>query len=72
MFMGLIGFLVALIILIIKLASLESLGVPYLTPFSPIYFESWKDAIVKFPITKLKKRPLYLAHKNQTRLKEEE
>lgn len=67
MLMGLIGFFVALIMLLIKLASLESLEVPYLAPFSPIDLQAWKDGIVKFPINKLKKRPAYLAPKNQTR-----
>lgn len=71
MFMGLIGFLVAMLILIIKLVSLETLDVPYLTPFSPIDIQAWKDSIVKFPINKLFKRPKYLTNKNRTRLKEE-
>ncbi len=71
MFMGLIGFLVAMLILIIKLVSLETLDVPYLIPFSPFDFNAWKDTIVKLPITKLTKRPKYLTDKNQVRLKED-
>lgn len=70
-FMGLIGFLVAMLILIIKLVSMETLDVPYLIPFSPLDLRAWKDSIVKFPVNKLTKRPRYLTDKNQTRLKEE-
>lgn len=69
--MGLIGFLTALLILIIKLVSLESLDVPYLTPFSPVDVRAWKDGIVKFPITKMFQRPQYLAPKNPTRYRKE-
>ena len=71
MFMGLIGFLVAMLILIIKLVSLETLDVPYLAPFSPIDIRAWKDSIIKFPVNRLTKRPRYLTDKNQTRLKED-
>ncbi len=71
MFMGLIGFLVAMLILIIKLVSLETLDVPYLIPFSPFDFNAWKDTIIKLPINKLTKRPRYLTDKNRTRLKED-
>lgn len=69
--MGLIGFLVAMLILIIKLVSLETLDVPYLAPFSPIDIRAWKDSIIKFPVNRLTKRPRYLTDKNQTRLKED-
>lgn len=71
MFMGLIGFLVAMLMLIIKLVSLETLEVPYLIPFSPIDLNAWKDSLIKLPINKLTKRPKYLTKKNQTRLKED-
>lgn len=70
-FMGLIGFLTAMLVLIIKLVSLETLDVPYLTPFSPVDLNAWKDAVLKFPVTKLKKRPQYLAPNNPVRLGEE-
>lgn len=65
---GLIGIVVAGIIFITKLASITTNDVPYLVPFSPLRFTELKDAIIRFPINKLKKRPHYLAPNNQTKL----
>lgn len=62
--MGLIGFVVAGMIFIIKLCSIESLEIPYLTPFSPLYINSLQDNILTLPRNKMKKRPPYLASKN--------
>lgn len=62
--MGLIGFVIASIIFIIKLCSIESLELPYLTPFSPLYINSFQDSIFTLPRNKMKKRPPYLASKN--------
>ena len=61
-FMGLIGFVAMFIIFIAKLASLECLGTPYLTPFSPLKIKSLKDSIVRFPRRFLKNRPEYLTN----------
>ena len=71
LFMGLIGFFIALFIFIIRLVSLESLGIPYLTPITPDYFRQWKDIILRYPLQKLNKRPKYLA-KDVTRMGENE
>lgn len=57
---GLIGFIAISLILVLKLVSLESLGVPYLTPYSPLNIKALKDGIIRFPIKKLKDRPSYL------------
>jgi len=66
-FMGLIGFVAMFIIFIAKLASLECLGTPYLTPFSPLNIRSLKDSIIRVSRKKLKERPEYLT-KNIQRL----
>lgn len=66
--MGLIGFVAAGIIFIIKLCSIESLEIPYLTPFSPLYINSLQDNIFTLPKNKMKKRPVYLASKNINRI----
>lgn len=66
-FMGLIGFVAVFIIFISKLASLECLGTPYLTPFSPLKIRSLKDTIIRVSRKKLKERPEYLT-KNLKRL----
>ncbi|MEG0826227.1 MAG: spore germination protein [Bacilli bacterium] len=70
MFLGLIGMVAVGIIFIAKLASLESLGVPYLAPFSPFYLSEQKDGIFRFQRNKLKNRPGYLTDKNQIKLGE--
>lgn len=69
--MGLIGLVVAIIIFITKLVSLECLDIPYLTPITPNYFKQWKDAIIRLPRNKLKDRPKYLA-KNIKRMSDNE
>ena len=66
-FMGLIGFVAIFIIFIAKLTSLECLGTPYLTPFSPLNIRSLKDSIIRVSRKKLKERPEYLT-KNLKRL----
>lgn len=61
-FLGIIGFLVAFIIFIAKLASLECLGTPYLTPVSPLNIRSLKDSLIRLSRKKLKNRPTYLTN----------
>ena len=68
-FMGLIGFVAMFIIFIAKLASLECLGTPYLTPFSPLRTRSLKDSIIRVSRKKLKERPQFLT-KNLKRLED--
>ena len=65
--MGLIGFVAMFIIFVAKLASLECLGTPYLTPFSPLNIRSLKDSIIRVSRKKIKERPEYLT-KNLKRL----
>lgn len=60
--MGLVGFIVAFIMFITKLVSLESMGIPYFTPITPDYFKQWKNLILRLPRNKLQDRPKYLAH----------
>ena len=66
-FMGLIGFVAVFIIFIAKLASMECLGTPYLTPFSPLNIRSLKDSLIRVSRKNLKYRPEYLT-KNLKRL----
>ena len=65
--MGFIGFVVAGIILITKLASIESFGIPYLTPFSPLKKEFLTDSIMTKSHNNLINRPSYFT-KNRKRL----
>ena len=66
-FMGLIGFVAIFIIFIAKLCSLECLGTPYLTPFSPLSIKNLKDSLIRVSRKNLKYRPSYLT-KNLKRL----
>lgn len=66
--MGLIGIVVAGLILLIHLCSLESLGTPYLAPFSPFNTQSQKNSIVLFPKYAIKLRNKYLNIKDDTRI----
>ena len=66
--MGFIGFVVAGIILITKLASIESFGIPYLMPYSPLKNEFLTDSIMTKPHNKLFYRPSYFTN-NRKRLK---
>lgn len=67
-FTGIIGIVVIALILIIELASLETLNVPYLSPYSPLNIPSLKDSIILFRSTKRKERASYLT-KNTTKVK---
>ncbi len=66
-FMGIVGFMIIFIIFIAKLSSLECLGTPYLTPFSPLNIKSLKDSIIRVSRKNMKYRPTYLT-KNIKRL----
>lgn len=59
-FTGIVGIVVAGLILVIKLASLEPLNTPYLIPFSPFNLSGMKDNILLFPTNKRFRRPDYL------------
>jgi len=59
-FFGLIGLVAAGLVWLLKLSSLESFGVPFMAPFSPLIKSSQKDAIARFPLPKIFKRPGYL------------
>ena len=69
--LGLIGLLIAGIMFITKLASIEYQGTPYLSPLSPFNLEAQKNAIIKYEKTKIKKRPSYLHTKNTKKVGEE-
>ena len=61
-FTGLIGILIAMLVLIIKLSSIETYDVPYLTPISPLNRMIFNDSIILKKINKRKKRPSYLTN----------
>ena len=68
-FFGIIGLFIGILFMLINLCSIKSFGKPYLMPFSPIYKDSWKNAILRFSLSNIDKRDKYLARKNIIRRK---
>lgn len=65
---GMIGVVIASIMLITHLSTLETFGIPYLTPFAPFYLKEQNDALLLKQKSKIKERPRYLSSKNKKRL----
>ncbi|SFS57549.1 spore germination protein [Paenibacillus sp. BC26] len=55
---GLLGVAIGMLVLLIHLITLESLGTPYFSPFSPLRFKDLKDSFIRLPIWKMTTRPL--------------
>ncbi|WP_082235384.1 spore germination protein [Halobacillus massiliensis] len=67
---GLYGIILGLIALVLHLTSLNSFGIPYLSPFAPLVVKDQKDVLVRFPHWGLFTRPQPLARNNQKRMSE--
>ena len=57
-FFGIVGIIIGMMVVIIHLLSLESLGVPYSSPISPLRISDLRDTFVRLPQSMLNKRPL--------------
>uniref|UniRef100_UPI0034D7B298 spore germination protein n=1 Tax=Bacillus wiedmannii TaxID=1890302 RepID=UPI0034D7B298 len=64
---GVIGIMVGMAVIIIHILSMESLGVPYGSPFSPLFASDLKDILLRLPWKIMKKRPLSLNLKQENR-----
>jgi spore germination protein KA len=64
-FFGLYGVLLGLIVMVTHLASLRSLGVPYLAPVAPLSLKEQKDVFILFPFWSMNRRPSYLRSPQQ-------
>ncbi|MET3289866.1 UNVERIFIED_CONTAM: hypothetical protein ABID98_002436 [Brevibacillus sp. OAP136] len=64
---GMYGFMLALMGLALYLSSLESFGVPYLAPLSPINFKDIMTSLFGKPWTKRDRRPSFLHTQDPTR-----
>ena len=60
--MGYIGIVMVFVYMIIRLCSLDSFGVPYFIPFSPLSITNLKNSIIKFPAKSLNKRSKYFSN----------
>ena len=67
--LGLYGIVIAVILLVIYLASLESYGAPLLAPYAPLVKSDLKDGIIKQEVKQMTKRPRSFSNPNKTRQK---
>lgn len=56
--LGFVGIVFALMIIFIHMCKLESFGTPYIAPLAPLHVKNLKDAIVRFPIWTMNRRPI--------------
>lgn len=66
-FLGLYGFILGCMIVLIHLAGLQSFGIPYLMPYVASGIDrssNMRDAVIRMPYFKIRRRPVY-ANKNQ-------
>lgn len=71
-FLGLYGFLIAFLITLIHLSSLESFKVPYLAPYNISDrngFSDLKDTLLRFPTFMQTTRPIYARSEQRRRLR---
>jgi spore germination protein KA len=64
---GLYGVMLAIIGLVVHLASLKSVGVPYLAPFVKVRPSDLKDTLFRVPLWSMTKRPAFLRTGDDTR-----
>lgn len=70
-FLGLYGFVLSFMFLLIHLAGLRSFGIPYLAPYvgSGLYGASdGRDALIRFPLRMMNKRPTFAKDDERVRL----
>jgi len=65
--LGMYGFMLSTIAIIVYLSRLESFGVPYLAPLSPITWKDFMSAITRKSWFAINKRPEILSPKDATR-----
>jgi len=67
--LGLYGIIFGLMILLFHLCKIKSLTFPYLTPFSPRIRNNKGDAIFRYPLWSLRKRPAGISKSPQPKVK---
>lgn len=65
---GTFGLCMGLLGLLTHMVSLTSIGIPYLSPLSPIHFKDLKDTFVRLPSKWLKTRPESIPMKRRRRI----
>ena len=70
--LGLFGFWIGMLIVLIHLAALKSYGIPYLFPYvagGVNHYADYKDSIIRAPLFMMKKRPLFADPRSGRRLR---
>lgn len=68
---GLFGVFIGLVLLTLHLSKLKSLGIPYMTPLAPANVWENKDALVRFPLWKMRYRPRMISKSKTPRVQTE-
>lgn len=63
------GLIVAMLGLLTHMISLTSLGIPFMAPFAPFYFQDWKDSLIRLPLRWKKQRPKSIPNQRKTRIR---
>lgn len=66
-FLGLFGVMIGIIMISVHLASLRSLGIPYLSPVAPLHLRDFKDVFLRVPWWKMDERPTEVSRINRRR-----
>lgn len=56
--LGAFGVFLVMMAMVVHVASLTSLEIPYLAPFAPIHLKDWKDSVIRVPIQHNRERPV--------------
>ena len=68
--LGLFGFWVSMLFILIHLVALKSFGIPFMFPFTSAESSSdMKDTFFRLPIFKMKKRPIFANPNQKIRMK---
>ena len=57
--LGIFGFWIGMLFVIIHLASLKSFGIPYMTPFVSVHIPDTQDSVFRAPLFMLRNRPIF-------------
>lgn len=68
--LGLYGIVAVLIMILIHVSSIESFGVPYLSPFAPLQTADLKDTVLRAPLWMLRRRPAHVRPREVYRMAE--
>lgn len=74
-FLGVYGVVLGMLTVLIHLASLESFQIPYLMPYVAVKADEnrdFQDGLIRMPLFKLKKRPVFARKGQRIRYKSEE